>query len=101
MRALVKTVRPIAVNEFTEVAKEEKYVKGPDDLTFGDYCHLFGREESWDKLDLNIDCKEFIKHLERVRIIRNDVMHFSPDGIGPEDVEQLKQLVRFLRELAH
>ena len=89
------------VEEFTAVSIGEREVKGPDDLTFGDYCRLLGREESWDKLDLNIDRREFIRHLEGVRIIRNDVMHFSPDGIEPEDVEQLDHLARFLPELRH
>ena len=90
-----------AVDEFADAAKGEKEVRGPTDLTFGDYCRLLGQEKSWKKLDLNIDRKEFIKHLEGVRVIRNDVMHFSPDGIEPENVDQLDQLVRFLRELGH
>ena len=88
-----------SVDELNEVTKEKEDIGGLYDLTFGDYCQLFGREESWDRLMLKIDRKEFVKHLERVRSIRNDVMHFSPDGIGEEDVEQLNQMVRFLREL--
>ena len=89
------------VEEFAEAANGEREVRGPNDLTFGGYCRLLGEEKSWKKLDLNIDRKEFIKHLEGVRVIRNDVMHFSPDGIEPEHVDQLDQLVRFLRELGH
>lgn len=89
------------VEEFAQAARGEKEIRGPIDLTFGDYCRLLGHEESWKKLDVNIDRKEFIKHLEEVRIIRNDVMHFSPDGIEPEHVEQLDQLVSFLRDLVH
>jgi len=89
------------VDELTAVAKGEKDVRGPGDLTFGDYCQLFGREDLWGKLGLNIDRREFIRHLEEVRIIRNDVMHFSPDGIEPEDVGQLTELLEFLRQLSH
>ncbi len=88
------------IEEFTKAAKAEQEVRGPDDLTFGGYCRLLEREGSWEKLDLRIDCKEFIKCLERVRSIRNDIMHFSPDGIEPDDLEQLERLARLLRELA-
>ena len=87
------------VDELTEAAMGQEDVQGPDDLTFGGYYQLLGRDEWWERLGLNVDRKEFVRCLERVRIIRNDVMHFSPDGIVPEDVEQLDQLVRFLREL--
>lgn len=99
MRNLVRG--KFTVDELTDVAKGEEAVRGPDDLTFGDYCQLFGREGTWGKLGLNIDRGVFVRHLEKVRIIRNEVMHFSPDGIGPEDVGQLNQLVEFLRQLAH
>lgn len=87
------------VEEFAAAAIGEKEVRGPDDLTFGDYCHLLGQERSWEKLNLNIDRKEFVKNLEDIRSIRNDVMHFSPDGTEPEDVEKLKHLARLFREL--
>lgn len=89
------------VEEFAAAAIGEKEVTGPDDLTFGDYCHLLEREESWSKLHLNIDRKEFIQRLERIRNIRNDVMHFSPDGVEPEDVEHLERLASLFRELGH
>lgn len=87
------------VEEFSEAANGQKEVRGPDDLTFGGYCRLLERIESWKKLDLNLDRAEFVKHLEEVRGIRNEVMHFSPDGIKQTDVEQLDQFVRFLRDL--
>ena len=87
------------VEEFAEAAEDGKKVKGPDDLTFGAYCRLLERQESWDKLELKIDRKELIGRLERVRSIRNDVMHFSPDGIESADVTLLEQMAKFLRQL--
>ncbi|MDE0207003.1 MAG: hypothetical protein OXP66_13375 [Candidatus Tectomicrobia bacterium] len=87
------------VEEFSKAANGQKEVRGPDDLTFGDYCRLLEHKESWTKLDLNVDRGEFIKHLEEVRRIRNEVMHFSPDEIEAADVEQLDEFVRFLRDL--
>jgi hypothetical protein len=43
--------------------------------------------------------KTFIKILDRVREIRNDVMHFDPDGIPEQDVEALRQFANFLQKL--
>ena len=89
------------IEEFTYAAQGEKPIKGPDDLTFGGYCRLLERKESWEKLQLNVDRNELIKRLERVRNIRNDVMHFSPDGVEVADVKLLEQIAEFLRQLGH
>jgi hypothetical protein len=40
-----------------------------------------------------------VSHLEKVRQIRNDVMHFDPDGIPDEDLDVLRQFSRFLQTL--
>ena len=74
-------------------------VSGPEDLTLGGYCQMLGREELWNRLNLRLDRKEFVKQLDWVREIRNDVMHFDPDGVEPEDLKKLENLVRFFREL--
>ena len=87
------------VEEFGEAAEDGNEVKGPDDLTFGGYCRLLERQELWEKLELKIDRKELMGCLERIRIIRNDVMHFSPDGIESADVMLLEQIVKFFRQL--
>ena len=87
------------IEEFTEAAKGETEIRGPDDLTFGGYCRLLERKESWEKMKLNIDRKELIGRLEKIRKIRNDVMHFSPDGIELVDVKLLEQMAEFLRQL--
>lgn len=87
------------VEQFASAAKGEQDVRGPDDLTFGGYCRLLGNLGSWSALDLTVDRKEFVKCLDRVRTIRNDIMHFSPDGIGDDDVMHLEQIAGLLREL--
>ena len=77
----------------------EESISSPEDLTLGGYCQLLGREELWDRLNLNLDRKEFVKQLQWVREKRNDVMHFNPDGLEPEDTEKLENLARFFRNL--
>ena len=38
-------------------------------------------------------------YLEEIRKIRNDVMHFDPEGIAPEDMKKLRSMVVFMRQL--
>ena len=75
-------------------------VERVSDLTFGEYRRLLEKPSNWEKLSLAIDRKEFIGRLEEVRRIRNDVMHFDPDGIPETDLEVLRKFVTFLRRLA-
>lgn len=69
------------------------------DLTFGEYKRLLEQQDYWDKLCLNIDRKMFTNQLDEVRRIRNDVMHFDPDGLPDEDLTVLRQFARFLQKL--
>ena len=74
-------------------------INGLADLTLGGYCRILQNPEHWGRLNLNIDRKEFVKHLESVRKIRNDIMHFNPDGLSDEDINTLKASARFLANL--
>ncbi len=74
-------------------------VTGVADLTFGEYVRLLSDKNRWAKLKLPIDRKEFISRLDRIREIRNDVMHFDPQGIAHEDLQAIREFVRFLKEL--
>lgn len=74
-------------------------INGLADLTLGGYCRILENPEHWGRLNLNIDRKEFVKHLDSVRKIRNDIMHFNPDGLSDEDINTLKASTRFLANL--
>jgi len=74
-------------------------INGLADLTFGEYERLLQNDKHWEKLELKIDRREFCGHLEKIREIRNDVMHFSPDGPAPEDTRSLREFAAFLRRL--
>jgi hypothetical protein len=69
------------------------------DLTFGQYVRLFQHPQLWSKLNLRIDCGALTGLLEEVRLIRNDVMHFDPDPMTPDELGTLKRSVRFMQEL--
>jgi len=64
-----------------------------------EYIRLLEREDRWAKLDVPIDRVTLCKELDRVRNIRNDVMHFDPDGIPPDDLKRLRDFEGFLQRL--
>ena len=74
-------------------------IDSPSDLTFGEYIRLLEVPQNWERLKLEIDRAEFIKQLQRVRDIRNDVMHFDPDGLDRDDVTFLSDFAQFLKRL--
>lgn len=76
-----------------------RVVKSPSDLTFGEYVRLLEPESNWNKLGVKIDRVEFVKQLDRARKIRNDVMHFDPDGLDPDDTKFLTEFAQFLKRI--
>lgn len=72
-------------------------ISGTADLTLGEYCQVIGKEERWKALELDLCRRVFLERLQRIREVRNDVMHFSPDGISDEDVQALRSFARFFR----
>ncbi len=78
----------------------ERQIESVADLTFGEYVRLLQNPTLWEKCTLNIDRGVFIKQLEQVREVRNDVMHFDPDGVGHEALTNLRQFAQFLTRLS-
>jgi len=79
---------------------EGRQIRGVADLTMGECKRLMENPKSWGKLKLAVDRKEFIERLEKVKTIRNDIMHFDPDGITDDDMDYLRGSARFLQKLA-
>ena len=73
---------------------------GTADLTLGGYCRLLQNPANWGKLRLEFSRELFVERLEAVREIRNEVMHFRPDGLDSEKLQVLQGLVAFFRHLA-
>jgi CBS domain-containing protein len=60
-------------------------------LTFGNYFYLLKSPELWNKLELNnVDHNIFIDSIEKIKNIRNSVVHFSPDAVDDTDINTLK-----------
>lgn len=81
-------------------ADSEREINSVADLTFGEYLRLVENEERWEKLGLPLDRKVFIERLDEIRLTRNDVMHFDPDGIAEEDLHTLREFSAFLQTLS-
>jgi len=80
-------------------ADAERVVQAAADLTFGEYRRLLEEPSRWATLNLAIDRRVFLELIDKVRAIRNDVMHFDPDGIAPSDLHVLRQATLFLQQL--
>jgi len=78
-----------------------RVVQGAADLTFGEFVRLLENPERWKQFGVAIDRSRFCESLNRVRTIRNDVMHFDPDGIPDKDLRKLQDFSRFLRKILH
>lgn len=82
-----------------DLADSARPVENVSDLTFGEYVRLLENPQNWQRLGVNIDRATFVKELEEIRIIRNDVMHFDPEGIEERDLKKLRDFVGFLQRL--
>jgi hypothetical protein len=77
----------------------ERTIENVASLTFGAYLRLLQEPSRWSKLVLAIDRVTFVKDLEAVRVIRNDVMHFDPDPLPEEALLVQRRVAKFLRSL--
>jgi CBS domain-containing protein len=74
-------------------------IESISDLTLGEYIRLLENPKKWEKLGIPIDRKTFTEELKKIGRIRNDVMHFDPDGVAPEDLAILRKFGKFLSDL--
>lgn len=92
----------ILLEDLKKVCQEEgREVNAIDDLTFGEYQRLFENPKCWERIGLkSVDRSLFVQMFDDVRNIRNDVMHFDPEGIDETSREKLKSMADFLNKLA-
>ncbi|MCC6488801.1 MAG: CBS domain-containing protein [Candidatus Hydrogenedentes bacterium] len=79
--------------------KRANCIQSVDGLTFGEYLRALGREDIWKRLNLGFSRKLFVERLDKVREIRNAVMHFHPDGISEGDRDLLAKTREMLQGL--
>ena len=80
--------------------EQQQPIEGSSDLTFGGFCRLLENPDNWRRLELGIDRVEFVKQLNAVRELRNDIMHFNPDGLDEDQRKAIRNVARFFDQLA-
>ena len=95
MRLSPEELRSLA--DERDVTREE--VQRVDDLTLGELIRALQNPDYWQRLGFKHDRAVLLNRLDRVRKIRNRVMHFDADGIPAADKCYLKETRRILQEL--
>jgi len=90
---------PDELAAFVDPSDPDRQIEAAQSLTFGEYVRLFEDPESWARFGWRADRKVFTRHLDDVRVIRNSIMHFSPDPIEPAEMERIQQLLIWVRRL--
>lgn len=79
--------------------KSERQVESAADLTLGEMTRMLEQKDTWEKLGLRLDRKSFVGDLHRVAKVRNEVMHFDPEGLEDDDLDFLQRIAKMLHDL--
>ncbi|MBI5060129.1 CBS domain-containing protein [candidate division KSB1 bacterium] len=74
-------------------------ISGIHRMNFGEYVRLLQEPGRWAKVSLKVDREGFIADLEKVNKVRNDVMHFNPQGIEDEPKAFLHKFAHLVQQL--
>jgi len=98
-RVISQRFTPTELESAKDPMDTKRIVTSVADLTYGEYIRLVENPKRWEKLNITVDRKTILEKFESVRRIRNDVMHFDPDGIPGKDLQTLREFARFLQKL--
>ena len=70
--------------------------KSFETMTVGQYQAVLGNPDRWQQLGWPLDQAQFVKRLDEIRRVRNNVMHFNPDPPKPADVAKLRIFLRLI-----
>lgn len=90
---------PAELAQVRDPADTQRQINSVHDLAFGEYIKLIEKPENWIKLGNQLDRATFIRDLESVRRIRNDAMHFDPEGIDNDELATLRGFLSFVDRL--
>jgi hypothetical protein len=82
-----------AVRDPSDNARE---VASADDLSLGEYVRLLENPDNYIRLNWRYDRKLFLQSLDKLRSVRNEVMHFSPDPLSEGDTLDIANLLRWM-----
>lgn len=100
VRAMIADRFTVAeLNSARDPRDDGREVKSPADLSFGEYIRLLQNSDRWQKFGLAIDRTTFCGDLDFIRDIRNNIMHFDPEGIVEAELSRLRDFAGFLKQL--
>lgn len=70
-----------------------------EEWTLGELERAFQCPELWKRLRIDLDRREFVKSLSRVRELRNELVHFRASRVDPAGLQVLESFARVLRLL--
>lgn len=85
------------INKVLDVTKYDKEIKHLSDLSFGHYVRILENEKLFQKFEIFVDRVILKNMLEEVNVIRNEVMHFSPEALEEKDLIILRKTLDFLQ----
>lgn len=100
IRTILDSLAPLELLQKSKHGEDKREVRRPEDLTFSEYKTVISSDDVWNKLEVNICKSEVLNILERVRIARNEVMHFHPDNESTECINILQNAAVFFDKLA-
>ncbi|SDZ44785.1 hypothetical protein SAMN05421684_5146 [Asanoa ishikariensis] len=71
--------------------------KSLETMTVGQYQAVLASPDCWQQLGWPLHRAQFVKRLDEIRQVRNNVMHFNPDPPKPIDVAKLRNFLRLIR----
>lgn len=74
-------------------------IESATSLSFGQYRRLLERPDVWELCGLHIDRVETITRIDRIRELRNEMMHFQREALEDKDVQDIREFAVFLREV--
>lgn len=86
--------------EAAKVTEDKRMIETVDNLSFSEYITLISKY--WEELTITwLDKSIFIEKLEKIRELRNHIMHFNPDGLKNEDIQILDKFSNFLKNISN
>lgn len=76
----------------------KRKIESFDDLSIGDYQQVLQNKDAWETLGWPLDRKVFLKRVDDLREIRNDLVHFNPDPLPEDAVRKIRNMITLLRE---
>jgi len=100
IRKILDSLAPIELLREAKHGDDTRDINKPEDLNFSEYKTVLSNDALWDRLNVKLCKSEVLKILEKVRVARNDVMHFHPDDESEESIVTLQNAATFFDKLA-